>query len=434
MNSGVPAETVLIVDDSLEIRRFLRHSVLEPAGYRVLTAADGNTAIQKVERQNPDLILLDLKLPGRSGLQVLHTLRANGHSIPAIVITFYGSQESILQSLRLGAKDYLSKPFSAEQVLESVARALAESRWQWERKEMTAALVEANLELQDRLKTWGTLHGIGRAINSTLDEADVQRRLMQGINYLMQVEACSLFLMDEEMDELVLQLSMRGDVEKRGIRLRPGQGIAGWVAQHKQPALVPDAQRDRRFFASVDQSTGFITHSVLAVPLTVRGKVLGVIQVINPQGNKTQFDPADQVLLEALAASVAVAVENARLHAQMRQTVTLETLGQTMATLSHYVNNSLQVLSMAAGALQRPVTRSPEELRELTNTIQFETGRIATVIAALNQVTNPRNVVYQGKTRMIDIEAELRAALGRWGKPRALPPGRHSLRSKTSGV
>jgi len=396
----------------------LRDSILEPAGYRVLTAADGNAAIKVAVRKKPDLILLDINLPGRSGLDVLRNLGERGHTFSVIIMTFYGSEEAILQSFRLGAKDYLQKPFTAEEALESIAKSLAESRWQRERTQMTEALAEANLKLQAQVKTWATLNEIGQTITSTLDEKNVQRRLMRGINQLMRVQAGSLFLVDEETDELVLQISLRGDMEKKGeIRLQPGQGIAGWVAQHNRPALVPEAHRDRRFFPGVDRrNTDFLTRSVLAVPLTVKDKVLGVIQVINPREPKIQFDPADQELLEALAASVAIAVENARLHTLTRQTITVETLRKTMVTLSHYINNSLTVLSMIAhilqaGAKNGRAAREPEWLRKSAATVQAETAHIATIISTLNQVTSPRDAVYQGKTLMIDIEQELQARL-----------------------
>ncbi len=414
----MPNETILVVDDSKEVCRFLQHSVLEPAGYRVLTANDGNTGVRAALRHNPDLLLLDINLPGRSGLDVLRTLVAQGYSQPAIIMTSHGSEEAILQSFRLGAKDFLQKPFSAQDMLESAAKVLDESRWQQERAQMTEALADANRKLQEQIRAWATLNEIGRAITSTLDEADVQRRLMVGINQLMQVQAGSLYLADPKTGELVLQVSLRGGIEKkREIRLLPGQGIAGWVAKHKRPALVPDAHRDKRFYPGVDRkNTDFLTRSVLAVPLTVKGVVLGVIQVINPHEPKSQFDQADQELLEALAASVSVAVENARLHATMRQTVTLDTLRKTVATLSHYINNSLTVLSLTAHTLQAGAKdgqnlQEPGWLKKPAATVQEETIRGAAIIAALNQVTSPRSTVYVGETQMIDIERELRARL-----------------------
>ena len=415
---GSQHRTILVVDDSKEIQSFLCQLILKPSGFRTLSARDGNDGLEMILDHKPDLVLLDLSMPGgRSGLEVLQELRRRNVNIPVIIMTSYGSEENILQCLRLGAKDFLQKPFSEEEVLVAVSNALSETIWQRERAQMNRALNEANLKLQEQIKAWATLNVIGQAITSTLEEKDVQRRLMWGINQLMRVEAGSLFLLDDEAAELVLQISLSGEVESTGgVRLKIGQGIAGWVVKNNQPALVPNVRADQRFFPEVDEKTGFVTRSILAVPLAAKEKVLGVIQVINPTGSKDHFDENDQKLLEALAASVAVAVENARLHTKMRQTVTVETLKQTVVTLSHYINNSLTVLAMVAHALrdtfqtERP-SEEPSLLLEAANTIESETTRVATILRILNQVTSPRNAIYQGETRMIDIESELRSAL-----------------------
>jgi len=418
MTTSTNPETILVVDDSREIQEFLCDSVLEPAGYHLLSAYDGNAGLALALEHKPDLILLDISMPGgKSGLDVLKELKQRGYTMPVIIMTSYASEEVILQSLRLGAKDFLHKPFTYEDALAAVGNALAETVWIRERTQMNHALNEANLRLQEQLKAWSTLNMIGQAITSTLEETDVRRRLMWGINRLLRVEAGSLFIVDEESSDLVLEISLGGILEKEGgLRLKIGQGIAGWVAENNQVALVPDVRSDKRFFPNVDLRTGFVTRSVLAVPLTIKDKVLGVIQVINPVGAKKRFDENDRKLLEALAASVAVAVENARLYDKMRQTVTIETLRQVVVTLSHYINNSLTVLVMVAGdlhdaSLSGQTDESSERVLEAADTIRSETHRIATILKILNQVTSPRNTVYQGETRMIDIEAELRAAL-----------------------
>jgi DNA-binding response OmpR family regulator len=414
----MPSETILVIDDAASIRDFLCQSILQPAGYQVVACKDGLSGLKQALAQPPGLILLDINLPGKTGLDVLKDLRQAGAEIPSIVMTSYGSEEAILQSFRLGAKDFLQKPFTAKEVLKAVADALAESRWQKERAQMTRDLAEANQKLQQQLKAWATLNGIGQTITSTLDEADVQKRLMWGINQLMQVEAGSLYLIDEPSGDLVLQISLGRHMEQKGgLRLKAGQGIAGWVAQHQRPALVPDVQADERFFNQVDQRTGFKTRSMLAVPLNAKGKLLGVIQVINPVGSKASFDLSDQQLLQALAAYVAVGVENARLYTKMRQTLTLETLKQTVVTLSHYINNSLTVLSLLSNILKTETTdgtlgQNSEQLLEMAGTIQEETERIARIISVLNQATTLRNVTYQGETLMLDIEPELRKISG----------------------
>ena len=145
-------ETILVVEDSDEIRQFLCHSILERSGYRMISARDGIEGLEKALANKPDLILLDINMPGKSGLEVLQELKSSGLLIPAIVMTSYGSEENILKSLRLGAKDFLQKPFEKGSVLSAVSDALAETRWQRERAQMAEALTSANRRLQEQLK------------------------------------------------------------------------------------------------------------------------------------------------------------------------------------------------------------------------------------------------------------------------------------------
>ena len=421
-------ETILVVDDAQEIRHFLRDKLLAALGYQVLTAMDGLAGITIAEREKPDLILLDINLPKMSGVDVLQVLQERKSTIPVIMITSQAEPAQILTCFRLGAKDYLQKPFTAVDVTLAIDKVLSESRWLQEREEMTSTLAEVNRKLQKRIRAWGALNQVGQAITATLNEDDAQRALMRGLNKLMQVEAGALFLVDEATGELVLRISMQGNVEKRSeTRLKPGQGIAGWVFQHGQPVLVPDTLKDNRFYAGIDQQhTGFLTRSVLAVPLIVAGKTIGVIEVLNPVGGENQFKQIDVETLGVLASSAAVALENAQLYDQMRSSVTLETLKNTVATLAHYINNSLTVTIMVADFLKEKVDSFPDEFRpawlsKSADAIKKETRRIAEVIRVLNQVTSVRKGEYLDKTNMVDIDEELKIALAKMEPPPKLP-------------
>jgi GAF domain-containing protein len=99
-------------------------------------------------------------------------------------------------------------------------------------------------------------------------------------------------------------------------RLQVGQGVAGWVVQHRQPLLVPDVHSDPRWYGEVE--AGFATRSILCVPLEIDEHVIGVLQVLNKKGPRG-FTERDQTLLSAFATSATVAIENARLFAEARQ-------------------------------------------------------------------------------------------------------------------
>ena len=117
-----PVKTVLVVDDEPQIVGIVR-DYLEHAGFTVLAAADGTEALRAVRTGSPDLVVLDLGLPGLDGLDVLRSLRRDG-SLPVIVLTARGEETDKLVGLELGADDYLTKPFSPKELVARVRAVL----------------------------------------------------------------------------------------------------------------------------------------------------------------------------------------------------------------------------------------------------------------------------------------------------------------------
>jgi len=165
-----------------------------------------------------------------------------------------------------------------------------------------------------RIQELTALNELAGLFTSTLKLDEVLRRVMERIQALMQVEAGSLLLEDPETDELVFRIAVGPQKDAvQGRRLKVGVGITGWVFQGGVPVIVPDVQQDPRFYRGVDATTGFVTRSMLCVPLKVRDKVIGVIEVLNTIANPP-FSGEDLNLLSAIAAHAAAAIENAVLY------------------------------------------------------------------------------------------------------------------------
>ncbi len=123
MKSEAIPRRVLVVDDEPPIRRFLRTS-LSAQGYEVVEAEDGDAALAEVRRRAPDLLVLDLGLPGVDGLEVIRRLRGDGATLPIIVLSSRADEAGKVEALDLGADDYVTKPFGMDELLARIRTAL----------------------------------------------------------------------------------------------------------------------------------------------------------------------------------------------------------------------------------------------------------------------------------------------------------------------
>ncbi|MDZ7335132.1 MAG: SpoIIE family protein phosphatase [candidate division KSB1 bacterium] len=172
--------------------------------------------------------------------------------------------------------------------------------------------------LQKKIDELTSLIDVAAIISSTLDLEELMNLVMEKAQAVMNAEASSVMLLNEETGELECEIAL-GQVHeevKNQIHLKLGQGIAGWVAQHGEAIIVPDVDRDSRFFSDVDNSTGFKTRSILAAPLKIKDRVIGVAEVINRR-DAQPFTEDNLALFTTFCRQVALAIENARMHRYM---------------------------------------------------------------------------------------------------------------------
>jgi diguanylate cyclase (GGDEF)-like protein len=142
----------------------------------------------------------------------------------------------------------------------------------------------------------------------------VLKELITQVRALINAAAFSILLVDKKKKELIYSASeiLRGG-KVEGLRLKLGQGLAGWVALHKEAILVNDVQKDPRFFREVDKSSNFETKALICVPLISKNKLQGVLEVIN-KADGSLFTEKELQLVSSLAGHAAIAIENATLY------------------------------------------------------------------------------------------------------------------------
>jgi len=181
-----------------------------------------------------------------------------------------------------------------------------------------AALI-ADLEIaQQRLEQMNVFYKVGQVLMSTLDVNRLLAETMRSATEVIDAGAASLMLVDEDNEQLVFEVSLGSrshTLRQQSIPI--DEGIAGWVARIGEPAIANNARTDPRFSHRVDVRTGFLTQSIAAVPLKIKGRVIGVLEVLNKYSD-TGFDQEDLRLMSSIAAQAAIAIENARLYQQVR--------------------------------------------------------------------------------------------------------------------
>ncbi|MBN2361977.1 MAG: diguanylate cyclase, partial [Deltaproteobacteria bacterium] len=165
------------------------------------------------------------------------------------------------------------------------------------------------------------LRHLGTALTSSLDLDHVLQAIMAQIAELFEPQDWSLLIVDQDRSELYFAIAVgTAGARLKDVRLKLGEGIAGWVAESGEMLITDDAYRDPRFAAWVDRQSGFVTMSIVCVPLRSRGRTLGVIELLNVAPDRR--DQSHLALLQSLSDFAAIAIENAQ-HLQRIEQLTI---------------------------------------------------------------------------------------------------------------
>ena len=297
-------DRILIVDDDKILSEHLKAGLAEES-YQIIAVNKGSGAIEIAKQEEFNLVLLDLVLPDIQGIELMRSLNKISPHANFIILTGYATISSAIEALKVGAYDYLIKPFDIDHLKLVIRRSLEKQRLTLKNIELIERLAKEKAKFEIIMDAYNRISGIFR-----LDDlADfVADKAVQ----IAEAERASLMIVDESAGELVVR-GFKGDgTEKKGLRMKIGQLVSGWVAQEGKAMLVRDIDTDPRMKFQL-RSYQYKTKSFISLPLKADKHVLGVINVTDKLAEVNFFTEEDLRYLSLLAHQTVAQIENIRL-------------------------------------------------------------------------------------------------------------------------
>jgi len=391
---------ILVVDDEPTITRLVEVN-LQREGFRVTKAADGVEALRKVRLEQPDLILLDIMMPGLDGLQVCRVLKADVGTrlIPVIVISGQSAVHDWVGALEAGADDLLEKPFEPVELVARVRSLLrVKSRYD-----------EMSQEIQ-------RLTEIGIALSAERNLARLLERIVDEARSLNHADAGTLYTVDSEEEVLrfaiVQNESMntrlggeRGEIPWPPVPLNPSN-VSAYVALTGDIVNIRDVYEAEGFDFSgprkYDAANGYRSQSMLVVPMRNHDdEVIGVLQLINAQdprtGDVVPFPERNVERTRALASQAGIALTNAQLIHDLEALLDglLKVMAAAVDEKSAYTGGHIQRVTRYGVLLAEAVNNCPDDRfgdRRFTRDELTEL-RVAGLLHDIGKIVTPQHVV-----------------------------------------
>ena len=282
---------VLVLDDEQIVLDSVSR-ILEDENYEVVTCHSGTEAVDRLKAGGFDVLITDLKMPGMDGLQAMEALAEVDPDLSMIMATAYSTVDSAVKAMKLGAVDYIRKPFTPDQLTELVGKVVEDRKQRFERRYRE-----------------DTFEEIKTAIGSTLNLKEVLDLIVLGVVKVMKVKGSTLSLLDRNREKLrvfAYHGLSRDYVDKGPLEVSKSISETTLAGKH---VWIEDACKDPRVQYPQEAMREGIA-SILSVPLVVRNKVIGALRVYTAEPRT--FSEEEARFLYGFAEQVAFAIENAK--------------------------------------------------------------------------------------------------------------------------
>ena len=332
---GKIKHTILIVDDNATNLKVIS-DYLKNFGFGIMVARSGEIALKRVQYALPDIILLDIMMPGINGFETCERLKANEHTkdIPVIFMTALSEAEDKVKGFEAGAVDYVTKPLQYSEVvaritthlkIRELTRNLQDQNEQLqglttqlqntnaELVKVSDELREANAALSQRAVQLEASNQVGQQVTSILDLGELLTEVTELIRAQFNYYFVGVWLLYESNDRLVLQACTGGNSQlleqEHFLNLDVDKNVITHVCQTTAAYLVDDIDKEDLYLSLTELPQ---TRAQLALPLRIGEEVIGVLDIQSEQ--LAAFSNDDQKVLQTLANQIAIAIRNVRLY------------------------------------------------------------------------------------------------------------------------
>ncbi|HUI92272.1 MAG TPA: HD domain-containing phosphohydrolase [Chitinivibrionales bacterium] len=287
---------LLVVDDERSICDIVGQ-FLRMKGYNVTCVGTAEAAIDFIKENAIDLVLSDIKMPGMSGVELLKWVREYNRSLPVVMTTGFPTLDTAIEALKLGAFDYLTKPFHLEEIAEKIKRALVNRQ-----------LEEENLLFSKLV----SLHEVTKILASTYQLAELNHKVLDFSVKIAKADGGSLMFFDEAKHLIMAESTARHSPEFWENALFTG--ASKWVAENEEPMVMESGEpKAFREFPPLPDNI----RSYIAFPLKTPQRTVGVLNLIRNR-EKNPFSNVDLEIINVLASQASISIENVRLYQNIR--------------------------------------------------------------------------------------------------------------------
>ncbi|MFA6223787.1 MAG: response regulator [Desulfomonilaceae bacterium] len=301
MNSGGNFKAItLVVDDEQIVLESVRR-ILEEQGFKVETASRIDQAIDLLKTTRYDLVLTDLMMPDRSGMELIEAVASEYPDTGVIMFTGYPTVESVRESMKLGALDYLPKPFTPDELVEVTERAL-DKVFMLRRDKEAQTVYEAS----------------EKALMSSLDLKKILDLICSSSKDILKVKGASVLVRQKDgpFYELASSCGLSDEYVSKG-SLDATRSISEVQSTGKYSFVTENSFGARLQYPDEARQEGIA--SILSMPLSVRGAIIGCLRLYSTSDR--QYDSKQMTLISKFSGQAALAVENAILYETMRKDI-----------------------------------------------------------------------------------------------------------------